>query len=293
MSSMVGKQVVITGGTSGIGRATAIALARLGASVAISGRDTKAAANTMAQLRDDNGRDDFAFHPADLAVMADVRRLAAELESSYPAIDVLMNNAGGFFLRRSETADGLERTFAVNHLSVFLLTNLLRDHLLAADHARIITTSSASHRSGSMHFDDLGLKENYSGWAAYGQSKLANVLFTHELARRIPVATATANAFHPGFVRTNLARRHPLLRPIVGLVYMLMAKSPEEGARTAVYLASSPSVAETSGEYFVDERQVRSAPQSYDPAAAGRLWQASASMVGLKQEQGFLPKASR
>jgi retinol dehydrogenase-14 len=290
---MEGKQVVITGGTSGIGRAAAIALARLGAKVAITGRDAKAGIDTLAKMQADSGRDEFTFHAADLALMGEVRRLAAELRERYPAIDVLMNNAGGFFLRRLETGDGIERTFAVNHLSTFLLTNLLRDSLLAAERARIITTSSAAHRSASMRFDDLEFKRGYSGWAAYGQSKLANVLFTHELARRLPTGAATANAFHPGFVRTHLARRHPLLWPIVGLVYLLMARPPEEGSRTAVYLASSPSVTPINGEYFVDEEPVRSAAQSYDQAAARRLWEISAEMVGVEQADQFGASGSR
>jgi retinol dehydrogenase-14 len=282
MDRMSGKQVVITGGTSGIGRAMAEGLARKGAAVAIIGRDRREAEDVLSSMRTATGRDDFNFYPADLSVMREVRDLADRLKGHYSRIDVLMNNAGGFFLRRSETADGLERTLAVNHLAAFLLTNLLMERLLAAEAPRIVTTSSAAHRSAHIQFDDLNMRRSYSGWAAYGQSKLANILFTRELARRLPPGGPTANAFHPGFVNSNLARPNPFLRPIVGLIFKLVAKSPEQGARTGIYLASSAEVADISGKYFLDERPIQPGSSALSREAARRLWEESASMVRLE-----------
>jgi len=194
---------------------------------------------------------------------------------------VLVNNAGAFFLRRQESADGVEMTFALNHLNYFLLTYLLLDRLKASAPARIVNVASDSHRGALINFNDLQGKRGYNGFQAYGQSKLANVLFTYELARRLEGAQVTANALHPGFVATNIGKNNGLLARLVMPIAQLNAIRPEEGARTGVYLASSPDVEGVSGTYFTREKPVQSDPASYDLQAARQLWEISAEMTGL------------
>jgi NAD(P)-dependent dehydrogenase (short-subunit alcohol dehydrogenase family) len=280
---MNGKTVLVTGGTGGIGLATATALAGMGARVGIVGRDPTRAAAAAEQIRRSapGAVDEFV---ADLSSQAEVRRLGAAVLAAYPRLDVLVNNVGGSWAHRHVTVDGLERTFAVNHLAPFLLTHLLRDRLVATAPARVVTVSSGAQAMGRIDFDDLQGERRYRGQRAYNQSKLANVLFTYELARRLAGTGVTANVLHPGVVRTAFGREDttPLLRLLFPLVTPFM-KTPERGARTSVYLASAPEVADVTGSYFADCRPKRSSPRSYDPETARRLWEVSAELTGVPE----------
>jgi retinol dehydrogenase 14 len=280
---MAGKNALVTGGTGGIGRATALGLARLGARVGITGRDearTRRAADEIARESGNPMVDAFA---ADMSSQAEIRRLAAAVLGTYPRLDVLVNNVGGFWATRHITADGLEHTFAVNHLAGFLLTDLLLDRLKGSSPARIVTVSSDAQRMGKLNFDDLQGEGKYSGQQAYNQSKLANVVFTYELARRLEGTGVTANTLHPGVVRTAFAAEDssrvwtvmiPLMRPFM--------KTPEKGAATSVYLASSPEVEGLTGKYFANRQPRTSNRDSYDAATAARLWQVSSDLVGSR-----------
>ena len=281
-SLMAGKSVLVTGGTAGIGKATAIGLAALGARVGITGRDqarTEAAAASIRAAAGSPAVDPFA---ADMAVQAGVRRLAAQVADTYPRLDVLVNNAGGFWAHRHITADGLERTFALNHLAPFLLTSLLLDRLTASAPARILTVSSGAHARGRIDFGDLQGERNYSGQRAYSQSKLANVMFTYELARRLDGTGVTATVLHPGVVRTSFGaeEREAYLGVLIRVARVFM-KTPAQGAGTPVYLASSPQVEGISGRYFVNRKPKTSSNASRDTAAAARLWQVSAELTGM------------
>jgi retinol dehydrogenase-14 len=278
---MTGKTVLVTGGSGGIGKATAAGLAALGARVGITGRDlarTRAAAAEIAARSGSQTVDAFA---ADLSSQAEVRRLARAVLDAYPRLDVLINNVGGFWATRRVTADGLEHTFAVNHLAPFLLTDLLLDRLKASAPARIVTVSSDAQRLGKMDFDDLQGERDYSGQRAYNQSKLANVMFSYELARRLAGSGVTATVLHPGVVRTGFAAEDPstMWKVLLPLIRPLL-KSPEKGAATSIYLASSPDVDNVTGTYFVNRRPKRSTSSSYDEAAAAHLWQTSVDLTG-------------
>jgi NAD(P)-dependent dehydrogenase (short-subunit alcohol dehydrogenase family) len=277
---MAGRTVLVTGGTAGIGRATAAGLAAMGARVAITGRDRARAERTAEQIgaAADRPVDVFA---ADLSSQAEVRRLAHEVLDAYPRLDVLVNNVGGYWNTRRVTADGLEHTFALNHLAPFLLTSLLLDRL-AQSEGRVVTVASDAHKQGRIDFDDLQAERSYSGSRAYSQSKLANVLFTYELARRLGAGGVTANAVHPGVVRTSFGAEDPggaqrllvpLLRPFL--------KSPRSGATTSIHAASAPALAGRTGLYLAASRARRSSAQSYDTTAAVRLWRVSADLTGL------------
>ena len=277
---MTGRTVLVTGATGGIGLATAAGLAELGARVGIVGRDparTKAAA---ARVRGSGAEVDVFV--ADLSSQQDVRGLAEEVLAEYPRLDVLVNNVGGYWATRHTTVDGLERTFAVNHLAPFLLSNLLLDRLRSSAPARVVTVSSGAHTAGSIDFEDLQGERDYSGQRAYNQSKLANVMFTYELARRLQGSGVTTNALHPGVVRTNFGREDakgwmrlmlPVIRPFL--------KNPERGAATSLYLASSPDVEGVTGRYFANSKPKTSSKASQDTTAATRLWDVSAALVGL------------
>jgi retinol dehydrogenase 14 len=279
---MAGKSVLVTGGTGGIGKATAIGLAALGARVGITGRDQARTEAAAAAIRATPGSPAVDAFAADLSVQAGVRRLAAQVLDTYPRLDVLVNNAGGFWAHRHVTADGLERTFALNHLASFLLTSLLLDHLTASAPARIITVSSGVQARGRIDFDDLQGERNYSGQRAYSQSKLANVMFTYELARRLDGTGVTATVLHPGVVRTSFGAEDQTAYPAVMIgVARLFMKTPAQGAGTSIYLASSPEVEGVTGRYFVNCKPTTSSKASYDTAAAARLWQVSADLVGL------------
>jgi NAD(P)-dependent dehydrogenase (short-subunit alcohol dehydrogenase family) len=273
---------LITGATSGIGRATAEGLARHGMTVVLVGRDEARARATVGQITQQTHNPKVDYLLADLSSQAQVRRLAAAFTERYARLHVLVNNAGALFWRRRQTADGLEMTFAVNHLAPFLLTNLLLDPLKASAPARIITTASAAHEGEAIPFDDLQQTHHrYQPLRVYGQTKLANLLFSYELARRLEGTRVTANAFHPGFVASNFARSDSRLMGLLVPLSRPFAISPEEGAQTAIYLATSPEVEGASGQYFAKQRPVRSSPASYDQEAARRLWEISAQLTGL------------
>ncbi len=282
MTTMQGKICLITGGTNGIGKSTAQALAQMGARVVIVGRNAQKTSQVVDEIRLATGNTDVDALLADLSSLEEVRRLAGEFKRKYPRLDVLLNNAGAMFWTRHVTADGLERTFALNHLAPFLLTNLLLDTLKASAPARIINLSSRAHQGGKIDFEDLQSERHYSGMDAYGNSKLANILFTIELARRLDGAGVTVNAVHPGFVNSGFAKNNDgLAFKLYGAIGPLIARSPEKGAETSVYLASSPEVKDVTGEYFSDCHVTDTAPQAADAAAAKRLWEVSAEMVHL------------
>jgi len=277
---MAGKSVLVTGGTGGIGKATAIGLAALGARVGITGRDLARTEAAAAGIRAAAGNPAVDAFAADLSVQAGVRRLAAQVLETYPRLDVLVNNAGGFWAHRHVTADGLEHTFALNHLAPFLLTSLLLDSLTTSAPARILTVSSGVHTSGRIDFGDLQGERNYSGQRAHSQSKLANVMFTYELARRLDGTGVTATVLHPGVVRTGFGAEDQTasLAVMIGVARLFM-KTPAQGARTPVHLASSPQVEGITGRYFVNRKPKTSSKASYDTAAAARLWQVSADLT--------------
>ena len=278
---IAGRTVLVTGGTAGIGRATALGLATMGAHLAIVGRDrgrTEAAAGDIRAAA--GGQVDALV--ADLSSQSQVRRLADEVLQRLARIDVLVNNAGGYWHTRQVTVDGLERTFAVNHLAPFLLTNLLLDRLKHSAPARVVTVSSHAHAEGRIDFDDLQGERSYSGARAYNQSKLANVLFTYELARKLQPNPVTANALHPGVVNTSFGAEDPagVQRLLVPFMRPFM-KTPTQGAATSIHLASAPDLQQVTGRYFVNSKPKRSSQRSYDQATAARLWQVSADLVGL------------
>jgi retinol dehydrogenase 14 len=279
---MAGKVVLITGGSGGIGKATAIGLAALGARVAITGRDQMRAEAAAVDIRGATNNPEVDAFGADLSSQAEVRRLAAEVLDAYPRLDVLINNVGGSWATRHVTADGLEHTFALNHLAAFLLTNLLLDRLKSSAPARIVTVSSNAQSLGKIDFEDLQGDRNYSEQKAYPQSKLASVMFTYELARRLEGSGVTATVLHPGVVRTGFGAEDPsrifkLLVPI----WRPFMKTPQQGAATSIELASSPMVEGVTGTYFANGRPQRSNKASYDGAATARLWEVSAGLVGL------------
>ena len=279
---MAGKSVLVTGGTGGIGKATAIGLAALGARVGITGRDPARTEAAAAGIRATPGSPVVDAFAADMSVQAGVRRLAAQVLDTYPRLDVLVNNAGGFWAHRHVTADGLERTFALNHLAPFLLTSLLLDRLTTSAPARIITVSSGAHARGRIDFDDLQGERNYSGQHAYSQSKLANVIFTYELARRLKGTGVTATVLHPGVVRTRFgAEDQAAYLAVMIRVARLFMKTPAQGAGTPIYLASSSQVEGITGRYFVNRKPKISSKVSYDTTAAARLWQASIDLAGM------------
>lgn len=283
--SMAGLTVLVTGGTGGIGRATAVALAAKGARVLVSGRDPQRTAAAAADVQREAGAGAVEGVAADMSVQAEVRRLAAHVLDTCPPLDVLVNNVGGYWGSRRVTADGLEHTFALNHLAPFLLTNLLLPRLIAGSPARVVTVSSGAQALGRIHLEDLQLAARYSGQRAYNQSKLANVLFTYELARRLAGTGVTANALHPGVVRTAFgAEDRSWLVGVMTRIAGPFLKTPEQGAATSVYLASSPEVEGVTGRYFVGTRERRSARASYDEALAAKLWRASAELVGIDPE---------
>ena len=280
--SMAGKSVLVTGGTGGIGKATAIGLAALGARVGITGRDPARTQAAAAGIRAATGNAAVDVFAGDMSAQAEVRRLAAQVAGTYPRLDVLVNNVGGFWAHRHVTADGLEHTFALNHLAPFLLTNLLLDRLTASAPARIVTISSGAQARGRIDFDDLQGERNYSGQRAYSQSKLANVMFTYELARRLEGTGVTATVLHPGVVRTSFGAEDQAAHfAIVIRAARPFMKTPAEGADTPVYLASSPQVEGITGRYFANRKPRTSAKAACDTAAAARLWQASADLAGL------------
>ena len=278
---LAGTTMLVTGGTNGIGLATATALAARGARVGIVGRDPDRAHMAVKHITQRAPQAEVAVFLAELSVQAEVRRLAEEVQV-LDDLSVLVNNAGGYWAHRHLTADGLERTFAVNHLAPYLLTRLLQPLLIRNAPARVVTVSSGAQAMGRIDFDDLQGEHRFSGQRAYNQSKLANVLFTYELARRLTGTGVTANTLHPGVVRTGFGQSDPgrWMNTLQGVVARFM-KTPEDGARTSVYLAGSPDVEGTTGRYYANQQPRRSSPRSYDHNTARRLWQVSADLVGL------------
>jgi NAD(P)-dependent dehydrogenase (short-subunit alcohol dehydrogenase family) len=276
---------VITGGTDGIGKAAAYELAVQGAKLLIHGRDPEKGARAVAELKARSGNPAIEFLPADFGSLAEVRRLAAAILERTPRVDVLVNNAGAVFVKRTLSQDGYEMTFAVNHLAPFLLTHLLLDALKSAAPSRIVTTASDAHRRAKIVFDDLRTTRKYSPMGAYGSSKLANVLFTRALAKRLQGTAVTATCVHPGLVRSNFGGNNasdvsPLVKAIFGLV-MRFARSPEKGAETVLHLAASSQVQGASGGYYVDCKLTRPSSAAQDDDAADRLWQMSEQLVGI------------
>jgi NAD(P)-dependent dehydrogenase (short-subunit alcohol dehydrogenase family) len=277
---MSDKVCVITGATSGIGEVTAARLAADGARTILVARGRDKGERVVHAIEANGGKAELVV--ADLASFADVRRAAKEILATCPRLDVLVNNAGAIFMNRTLTADGLESTFAVNHLAPFLLTNLLLARLRESAPARIVNVASRAHRGGRIDFDDLERKRSYKGLNAYAQSKLCNILFTYELARRLEGSRVTANCLHPGVIASGFGKNQPGLFELgVRLVAPLLT-SAEKGARTSLYLAESKDVEGVTGKYFdSDTREVRSSSVSYDVAAQKRLWDVSEKMVGL------------
>lgn len=275
---MQGKIVVMTGATSGLGAAAAAALARQGARLVLVARDPARAEATLATVRSIAPDQAHRAVLGDLSLLSEMKRVGAEIAVAEPNIDLLINNAGAIFTTRAETADGLERTFATNHMSYFVLTNALIPSLKAG--ARIVSTASGAHHSGRLDFDDLQLKRGYTTFGAYGASKLCNILFTRELARRLAGAGVTANCHHPGFVATRFAANNGLVAQLAMMLGSPFALSPEKGARTLLYLATSPEVAQASGQYFIRCKPATPSPAAQDDEAAVRLWVESGRISG-------------
>ena len=283
---MDGRTCLVTGATSGIGKATAVGLARLGAEVVLVARNPARGEAAVAELREATGNPRVELLLADLASQASIRQAAEAYRGGHDRLDVLVNNAGGYWATRHVTTDGLEWTFAVNHLAYFLLTSLLLDLLRASAPARVVNVTSSAQAFGDIHLDDLQLQRRYRGQAAYNQSKLANVLFTYELARRLEGSGVTVNCGVPGVTRTNFGREDSgrVMRLLTPLARPFM-RSPEQAADTFLYLASSPEVEGVTGGYFARRRPRRSSRRSYDRELAGRLWRVSEELTGLRQPE--------
>lgn len=283
--TMQGKICLITGGTNGIGKSTAQELARMGATVVIVGRNAQKTSQVVEEIRAASGNNTVDSLLADLSSQQEIRRLADEFKSKYSHLHVLLNNAGAVFMQRQLSVDGIEMTFALNHLAYFLLTNLLLDTIKASAPARIINVSSGAHTSGKIEFNNLQGERSFSSYGPYGNSKLANILFTTELARRLEGTGVTVNALHPGLVSTGFGKNNTgFFTKIIRVVVPLIARSPEKGAATSIYLASSPEIQSITGKYFVDCKVTRPAPQATDSAVARKLWDISAEMVHLARD---------
>lgn len=281
---MNGKVCLITGANSGIGKATAMGLAKLGATVVMVCRNRDRGEAAMAEIKAASGNQAVDLMLADLSSQASVRQLVSDFKDRYPQLHVLVNNAGVFLSKRTVTVDGIETHFAVNYLAPFLLTNLLLDVLEASAPARVVNVAGVYHRKATMDFDDLMCEKDYSGSKANNRTKLALVLFTYELARRLEGTGVAANCLHPGAAATGLIEKDPDFPPISRFFYKLFkpfSSSPEKGAETSIYLASSPEVKGVTGKYFEKKAAVESYPESNDVAIAKRLWEVSAELTGL------------
>jgi NAD(P)-dependent dehydrogenase (short-subunit alcohol dehydrogenase family) len=276
------KVCVVTGATRGIGRPTALALAKMGATVVVHGRNSIAVNSVCQQISQATGNQSVSGVVGRFDSLAEVRQVAAAILGRHERIDVLINNAGTSSGKRRDTADGFEWQIGVNHLAPFLLTNLLLDHIKKAAPSRIVTIASAAHRNGMLEFEDLDWRlRRYSSLSAYADSKLANILFTRELARRLEGSGVTANCLHPGLVATNIFASLGLIGKLFGILSRPLLMSPAKGAETSIYLASSPEVASVSGRYFDKCRAVQPSQPATDAAAATRLWDLSAGLVSL------------
>jgi retinol dehydrogenase-12 len=278
---MTGRTCMITGASSGVGRATALGLARLGATLLLVCRDRGRGEETVAEIRDTTGNRAVTLMLADLSSQESIRALAREFLATAQPLHVLVNNAGIVNLRRSVTAEGIETVFAVNHLAYFLLTHLLLDRLKESAPARIVNVASHAHRFSGIDFDDLEAARRYRAMRVYGQSKLANILFTYELARRLTGTGVTVNCVHPGAVASGLGKNNGAwARGVIALLRPFF-RTPEDGAATSIYLVSSPDLEQVTGKYFANCQETRSAAVSYDTAVARRLWDVSARMTNL------------
>ena len=281
---MEGKTCLITGGSDGIGYAAARELARMGGRVVIVGRNAAKTGDAVRRIVAETGNPAVEWLLADLSSQREVRRVAAEALERLPRLDVLLNNAGAIFLSNRRSVDGLEMTFALNHIGYFLLTTLLLDRLRESAPARIINVSSSAHGSpGRFRLEDLPKPGSNRGYRAYGRSKLCNILFTYELARRLEGTNITVNAVHPGLVQTNIARNNGLLGRAVNFFIGARGVDADKGAETLVYLSASPEVEGATGKFFVDCRAVPSSNLSYDTDLAARLWEMSEGLTGMSE----------
>jgi retinol dehydrogenase-14 len=281
-SGMGGKVILITGGTSGIGKAAATALAGMGATVVITGRNEERGKRALQEIREESGNDGVELILADLTVQDEVRRLAEELRERHKQLEVLVNNAGLVLSERTETPDGIETQLAINHLAPFLLTNLLLDLLKESAPSRIVTVSSDAHRWAKIDLDDLQSRKRYRGMQVYGKTKLANIMFTYELAERLEGTGVTANCMHPGGVNTNFGNNQGGPMNLLFRLFKPFMRSPEQGADTLIYLASSPEVEGMTGKYLADRKVKAASDAAYDETTRKRLWEASEELTGLK-----------
>jgi NAD(P)-dependent dehydrogenase (short-subunit alcohol dehydrogenase family) len=282
MGSMDGKLCLVTGATAGIGYFTALEIARMGASIVILGRDRTRCESSVKTIQEQSGNPSIEYLVADLSSQTQIRTVAHKFYEQHDHLDVLVNNAGGFFLRRKLSVDGIEMTLAVNHLAYFLLTILLMDALKKSPAARVINVSSGSHYNEHLDFNNLQLRKFYNPIQAYGRSKLANILFTYELARRLEGTHITSNALTPGMVTTDIWKKvSRWLTPLINPVMQRIAQTPLQGAQTSIYLATSPEVECVSGKYFADKKPIKSSLVSYDQVSAKHLWDVSLERVSL------------
>ncbi len=281
---MSGKTCLVTGATAGIGRVTALELAHMGATVVVAGRDPAKCALIASDIREESGNPDVEFLVADLSSQEKVRRLANEFREQHQRLDVLVNNAGAIHMSRQKSIDGIEMTFAVNHLSYFLLTNLLLDVLFASAPARVVNVASTVHKKAKIDLFDIHAPRHYLGFRAYSRSKLCNLLFTYELARRLEGTGVTANALHPVLVASNIMTNNGILGRFLNMLLGIRGISVEAGSLTTVYAASSPEMDGVSGKYLDKKMIVRSSARSFDEAQAAALWELSASLTGIPAE---------
>ena len=281
-ADLSGKVCLLTGATRGIGRAAADALARTGLTLALVGRDKARVDDTVVAVKSASGNARVEGLVADLSLRSEVRRLAAEIRAKYPRLDILVNNAGAIFTRREETTEGTEKTLALNHLGYFLLTLELLPLLKASAPARVVNVASDAHRGMRLDFEDLENRKRYSGLRVYGQSKLMNILFTEELARRLAGTGVTVNSLHPGVVATGFGHNSPGLFSTLVKIAAPLLSTPEKGAQTLVYLATSPEVEGVTGKYFTKSRMVQPSPAARDGEAAQKLWEASERLVAVR-----------
>ncbi len=282
---MRGKTCLVSGATAGIGKITATALAGMGAELVIHGRNQAKAEDVVREIQTATGNKKVSYLLADFTDLDQVREMASTFLDTYPHLDLLVNNAGAFFNKRISTPYGVEMTFLVNHLAPFLLTHLLLDVLKSSDPARIITVSSEGHRQDKMDFNDLGFEKGYFGMKAYARSKLANILFTIELAKRLEGSGVTANALHPGHIATDIWKNNfGILGPVLKGFMSRIALSPEEGAQNSIYLASSPEVAEISGKYFIKFQPAQPSPTALDRDITRQLWDLSENLTELNTD---------
>ena len=281
---MQNKVCIITGATSGIGKATALGLAKMGANVAIIGHDKEQGENAQNEIKSKTGNPNVDLLLDDLSSQAEIRKLAEDIQARYTTVHVLINNAGIAPIKRSVTVDGIERIFAVNYLAPFLLTNLLLERLKASAPARVVNVAGDFHRKATIQFDDLMSEKDYNGIRANNQAKLALILFTYELARRLDGTRVTANCLHPGAVATDGPLKDPDLPAFSRAMYKMVRlffASPERGAETSIYLSTSSEVEKVSGKYFIKKTPVESSPESYDEEIARRLWKVSEELTSL------------